>query len=50
MSNKDRKIIDIICAIAFVVGFVLTVTDGCKNFLALHRAFSISQTSYTSVL
>ena len=30
--KKDQKYIDIVCVIAFVAGFILTVADGCKNF------------------
>lgn len=35
--KKDQKLIDIVCAIAFVTGFVLTVTDGCMNFFGLSQ-------------
>lgn len=35
--KKDQKLIDIVCAIAFVAGFVFTVADGCKNFFDLSQ-------------
>ncbi len=36
--KKDQKYIDIICVIAFVAGFILTVADGCKEFFGASQA------------
>lgn len=35
--DKNQRIINILCAIAFVVGFVFTVADGWKEFLGLSQ-------------
>lgn len=37
--EKYQRIINIACAVVFIVGFVLTVADGYKTFFGLGQGF-----------